>query len=1415
MKKVLFIIVSIVLAFTVNAQTIVLQNSNSGIRKTNDQFTGFQTTFSFNQIESVTISGSEKGTFSAIYIADAMPQGEYGAPQLPVFKKMIAIPEDAVPKVIVKNFTSSEHNLADYGIHTIFPLQPDVRKDWDINDVPFVFDTKAYENDEYNNAPMAEVEILGTMRGVIIGMLTVRPVQYNPVAHSIMVHNDIDVEVVFENANYKKTVETLKNSFTPYFKNVYETFYNRGVTRDLFDDFPDVYTTPVHMLVIANRMFEATLQPWIEWKTKKGFYMDVNYTDVIGTTAAAIKTFCHNKYNQGIGNGTAPTFIVLVGDVQQVPASQTGAATSKATDLYYARISTGTGSLDFFPDMYYSRMSAQTVKQLENIIEKILYYEQYQFADPTYLDNVLLIAGADATWAPRVGRPQIEYAATHYYNTANGYVGIHKYTTSNYTGCYNNFANVGFANFTAHCGETLWSDPDFTVANVHALTNINKYFVAMGNCCLAADFGYGECIGEAFVRSEKKGAVGYIGSSPNSYWNDDFHFSVGAYNGSYTPSATPDASNTKDGIYDFMFKDADFNTLCSHVFGGNLSVTYAMTTPGYTTNMTPRYYWEAYNVLGDGSLMPYNGQAAENNVSHIPVIHIGLPTYEVLADPGSYVAISKDGVLLGVAVADASGVALVTLDPPITSGGDVDIVVTRNQRQPYIHQVPAVAQSGPYPVAAGYTVIGSEKLTYISNNTEIEVTIKNVGIATTTDPTTVSIACNDPQITINTATATCGSIAPNETATVKFKVTIANDIEDGKSFSTDITITDGTKQTWQGKLPLKAYAPKFSLAKILVDGVENGSLPKGSLSRITVVVDNKGGADAYDVVGQILINDQYIELACEDGKMRGGQDLPAGESLGFDFYVITKPDMPTGHISTINFALTAMYGRTYETSFKVTNSGSDNYCIPETTGCNSGDRFTNVVLWKTSEPSNLLINNQNGNCVNNGYSNFTSTVVPLDPGQQYTIKIKCVNYQEQVRGWFDLNGNNVFDANELLINMDLPANQELTQTFTIPENLCVPGEHRFRLRCRFSTTAPGTCDGYTYGQTHDYTIILPEVYPRVQNVEAELQGKSIVVTWQAPAIGTPDGYNIYRDGNPLNGATPLTIPTFTEADIVQGVYAYNVKAVYAGNKESFAEMSNVICYYYTCEPPRNLAVTAETKTAILTWEKPETIDGTFEGYNVYRDGVKINATPAANTTYTDANLQVGTYKYQVTALSDLCVETDKTEEVSITILPEFCEPPVNIELTNEETSILINWGEPVNIDGVLKGYNVHRNDVVINEEIITVREYRDEQPQGGYYQVSAVYEHCNSELSGKVGISELHSDSFQIYPNPANNTVILRGDGLYKAEIFDIQGRKITEYQEINEQIQISVSHYYNGVYFVKMYSVTGNIVTKQLVIIK
>jgi hypothetical protein len=554
--------------------------------------------------------------------------------------------------------------------------------------------------------------------------------------------------------------------------------------------------------------------------------------------------------------------------------------------------------------------------------------------------------------------------------------------------------------------------------------------------------------------------------------------------------------------------------------------------------------------------------------------------------------------------------------------------------------------------------------------------------------------------------------------------------------------------------------------------------------------------------------------------------LPTGESHSFEFYFITSPDMPFGQTVNFNLQLTAEYGRSYTAPFTATCSGANNYCMPGNTNCGGyNDRITSLLLVKTSDQT-VLINNPNPVCNSNGYTDYTSVITEFIPGEQYTIKVKTGYQNHRVKGWIDLNGNNTFEESEAQFTITCTtAGVEYSANFTIPQDF-TPGTHRFRIRTRDGGNIPGPCDTYSYGQTLDYSASLPGLYPRVQNVEAVFyeSEKKIVTTWEAPASGTPTGYNVYRDGNKLNGTTPLTTLTFTEENIVQGVYAYNVTTVYTGNKESFGEMSNVICYFtlpVLCEEPVNLEGVAEKTTAILTWEKPENIDGTLLKYNIYRDDVKIKDVLSTVFEYHDKDLDYKTYIYQVSAVYGHCSESELTEGVPVTI---DCDAPAPANLlgVSEQSTAILTWKKPDHDpEDVLLGYNIYRDGDKINDDYITELEYRDEDLENGIYnyQVSAYYERCESdfaEVSVEIdvtGINNVQTASFQIFPNPAHSELNITGNVVPpRVRLYNITGQMVYDTTQCTAKMKISVSTLPKGVYFIKIDSEYGGVTQKVVV---
>ena len=646
---------------------------------THSDFSTLRATFSYGSIESIEIA-TQRGTFSEIAIEGTYASGEIGTPELPASHQLLAVPFGATPQVNVISYTTTDYRLSDYGIGTLIPHQPSVRKDQNLDEVEFVYNAAAYQTRSLATMPEATIEVQGTMRGIRIGSLVINPVSYNPAANTLRVFNDIEVEINFVGADRAETERMLLNTYSPYFDIVYKQMFNYRQIMDVYDDHPDLMAYPVHMIVITPENYVSALQPWINWKIQKGFDVNVVTTAQAGGNYNAIQSYVQNLYNTGVSQGATPTFVILVGDTGQVPGKTSGNATQKVTDLYYGSIDN-----DYFPDMFYSRMSAENTNQVTAIVNKILQYEQYTMPDPSYLSNVTLIAGWDSYWNPRIGQPTINYATTYYYNTAHGFTTVNAHLNqSQYPGCYNALSTgVGFVNYTAHGEETSWSDPYFSVSNVNALTNTNKYFLAMGNCCLTGNFGYSQpCFGEAMLRGENKAAYSYIGSCPVTYWYEDYYFGVGA---TTVMNQTPTQQNTATGVYDGIWMDETYNTVSSITFLGNLAVCYAH-AGNYQTSTTPLYYWQAYHVLGDGSIMPYRVNPTPNNVSHASSIPSGSSNFAVNAQAGSYVGISQNNVLKGAALVPASGSVNVPVSG-ITSEQPVKIVVTKPQRQPYMQDI--------------------------------------------------------------------------------------------------------------------------------------------------------------------------------------------------------------------------------------------------------------------------------------------------------------------------------------------------------------------------------------------------------------------------------------------------------------------------------------------------------------------------------------------------------------------------------------------------------------------------------------------------------------------------------------------------------------------------------------------------------
>lgn len=953
--------------------------AKTGVTIKEDSFDHLSITLQFEGITSFHVS-TVKGDFNEIGIPGLYSIGRLGTPKLPAVKKLIEIPHGAEFSVEIKNYSVKEYKLSDYDIiYPIMPVQPSIRKDQNSEDIPFEFDENIYQSDGFLEPQLATLEELGILRGIRLARLTIAPVSYNPVKGVVKVVNDVEVEITFRNTDPALHQYIKASTYSPYFDVVQNTMLNR--LEHSYPAHPDLTKYPVKYLIVSPRMFENDLQPFIQWKTKKGFKVITGYTDQIGTSYSAIRSWVQSQYNSGTPTDPAPSFLLIVGDTPQIP-STTGSASGKMTDLYY-----GSVDGDYFPDMYYGRFSATNSAQLVAQINKTIYYEKYQFADPTYLNNITLIAGADSYWNPKIGQPCILYGTTNYFNTAHGYNAINVYLNS-YSGCYDpSRIAVSLINYTAHCSETSWGDPMLSKSMVNSFVNIGKYPVAIGNCCLSANFGTSECIGETWQRAANKGSVAYIGSSPSSYWFEDFYWSVGAfpiqgYNNGYVPTY----AETTWGAYDAPFV-SDYVTTGSMVFVGNLAVT-EVHIQGYPSHSSPLYYWQAYNVLGDPSLVPFYTQPDPNTVTHTPFFPIGLDTYEVNALPGSYVAISKDNVLHGAGLVGVNGVAQIMINP-VLSAGMVDIVVTKPQHIPYITQVPAAALQGPYIVLESFTINDESgnnngKADY-DEDIWLNLTFKNIGADPSSD-LTVTISGDDDYTTITSLPSQSFQSIPNGemfTLNNAFSIKISSYLPDQHLSNFQLQITDGNSD-WNTSFKITLNAPQLEIVDLTIDdqtnGNGNGHLDPGETINLNFTLSNNGGADAKNVNALLTFDPSIFNIGSEI-IMPG--NIGSGEQKEWFVIINVLQNAPTGIFTHLHLMLTTgQYSelKTFDLTLGVDNNIED---------FESGD--FSMFPWQFSGNANWTITNvspyegnfcaKSGAISHNKTSVMQVTVINLLPGE--------------------------------------------------------------------------------------------------------------------------------------------------------------------------------------------------------------------------------------------------------------------------------------------------------------------------------------------------------------------------------------------------------------------------------------------------
>lgn len=1062
-KNLLSLLVAILLISTSYGQkrtSIKLKSKSNAFEVTSLKSLGFTIESSIANLNLKPLS-FEEGNYMSIEAKGLIKTFREGLPNLPVYSKLIEVPQEAQVELIVKSYSEEIIQLSDYGITNL--IAPALRSQFKSEEsVPFVKNESIYNTDKYTNTNIVTYEEAGQLRATRIGRLEINPIQYNPMSNTLRVLNNLVIDVNFIGANISKTTALKKKYNTSYFNSIVDGTvinYNPVKGKELINQ------APTHMVIVSDPMFQAQLQPFIAWKIKKGFKITEAYTDVIGTSTTAIKT-----YLEGIYNGSEPmSFVLFVGDVQQIPAWN-GNAGSHITDLRYCEY---TG--DNLPEVYYGRFSAQTTAQLQPQIDKTLMYEQFTMSDPSYLSEVFLVAGDDASNEMTYGNGQIWYGDNFYFNATNN-VNAHTYLqpldNNAVSAIIVNDMNAGlaFANYTAHCGPSGWSSPSFETSDVNNLTNDEKYGVWIGNCCLSVKFDENECFGEAALRKANGGAIGDIGGSNSTQWDEDYWWGVGLTSSIESePTYVDSGRGVYDGVWHNLANEENDTTTWYPTQGqiqvcGNLAVE-------ASPSSSKEYYWEIYHLMGDPSVTNFIGTPQAMTVVPSPAaLMIGMTSLSVSSSAYSYVALSQDGVLVAAAVSDNTGTASLTFDSTALNVGTADLVVTAQNRIPYISTITVSPANEPYVVLNGYT---TNVLPDYGATVALNVALENVAAAGSgynATGVTATLSTTDTFVTINDDTANYTTINAGEISTQNnaFAITIATNVPDQHAIVFDLHITDDASHVWDTTLTVIANAPAFTINALTIDdtatGNADGILDPGETADVTIQATNTGHADVTNVISMISSTSTDLAIITATAPT---VNLTAGATSDFVFSVAAGSSVATGTEAILTNDVTGGETNQYvaQKDFSIIIGFVPEYCAA---GSNdTSDEFIQQVLF---------VDIDNSSTQGPSYTDYTNISTAIQVGESYDITI--INGEsfssDQMGCWIDWNYDGDFDdANEVFVityQHDIPSSGlgTGTGTITVPADARL-GATRMRLRVLY-TGAVESCGNASYGEVEDYTV---------------------------------------------------------------------------------------------------------------------------------------------------------------------------------------------------------------------------------------------------------------------------------------------------------------------------------------------------------
>ena len=303
-----------------------------------------------------------------------------GQPAIPLVATQFAVPEGATVTVdpgAVSSYTVDGVDL--------YPAQPDVvdqtpstrRPDFSkppFATAPFQFDAAAYRRAGPFPAQPASGAILGSVRDLVVGGLSIPAAQYDPRRRLVRVLRSVQVRVVFGGANTGRFAPELGSPWERAARSGLSDLVNASIIA------PNIRDRLIHrpcgeeLLIVTNSATRAAADTLKAARSRAGILTRVVEVGTgagqIGSTAAEIQRYIRGRLTQLLC--VHPSYVVLLGDDELVPTfTPTISGVQIPSDLPYSL----RNDSDELPDVAVGRIIGNDQAQVQTAVDKIVAYE--------------------------------------------------------------------------------------------------------------------------------------------------------------------------------------------------------------------------------------------------------------------------------------------------------------------------------------------------------------------------------------------------------------------------------------------------------------------------------------------------------------------------------------------------------------------------------------------------------------------------------------------------------------------------------------------------------------------------------------------------------------------------------------------------------------------------------------------------------------------------------------------------------------------------------------------------------------------------------------------------------------------------------------------------------------------------------